>query len=274
MVNPVEQTHRDDRPVGRSPLRIALRNDSSAVYASVLSYGASVLIVGLLVAGCAKSAHQTGQDRLDQVIPPDLMAQVDESVRFNDLRASPDTYIGRTVLFSGLAMNARRVKDRTEIEVLQLPTGAGLSPSDRRSQSEGRFLAVKTGEFFDPAVIEKGTPLTVLGEVKGTMTKPLDDGDYLYPVIEIKHLVDWNDVRSRQGDRYGSGYGYGYGGYPYYGYGPYAPWYYGYGSPWWGPYGLYPYSYYGPYFTPFGLTSPAPAPPPPASLPPRFQKSR
>lgn len=237
------------------------------------------LTVVLALAGCAKSAHQTGQDLLDEVIPPAIRAQVDESVTFADLRSSPSTYIGRTVMLSGLVMKAQRVKDHTEIEVLQLPTDGSMSPTDRRSQSEGRFIAIKTGEFFDPAVIEKGSPVTIVGEMKGTTTRTLDEGEYVYPVLEVKHLVDWNEVRSREQQRYPSSSrygGYGYGGY---GYGPYAPWYYGYGSPFYGPYGLYgmyPYSYYGPYFVPFGSGGfgggAAPSPPPPSSVPPRFQQ--
>ncbi len=128
-------------------------------------------------------------------------------------------------------------------------------------------------------MIEKGSPLTVVGEMKGTTTRTLDEGDYVYPMLEIKHLVDWNDVRSRDVQRYPSSYrygGYGYGGY---GYGPYSPWYYGYGSPVYSPYGtfgMYPYSYYGPYYTPFGSGGfggggSAPSPPPASSVPPRFR---
>ena len=235
------------------------------------------LAVILSVAGCASSAHQTGQALLDSVIPPEIMNQVDESVTFRDLRSSPTSYTGRTVMFSGLAMKSQRVKDHTEIEILQLPSATDIPPSSRRSQSEGRFIAVKVGEFFDPAVIEKGSPLTVVGEVKGTTTRTLDEGEYVYPVIEIKHLVDWDDLQARDRGRYSSGYGgYGYGyPYPYYGYGGY-PGYYGYG-PFWGPYGGYPYSYYSPFYPPFGFVgtpSPPPSPPPSSSLPPRFQNSR
>jgi len=214
--------------------------------------------VGLLLIGCAQSAHQTGQDRLDQVIPSQVLRQVDKSVSFSDLRAAPSDYLGRTVMLSGLALTSRRVKDRTEIEILQLPTEPGLLPADRKAQSQGRFVAVQSHAFLDPAVIEKDAPLTVVGEVQGSTTKQIDDGEYRYPVLEIKHLVNWNDVRGRSSREYYDGYGY-YG----------SPWYYGYG-PYWGPYGLYPY-YYGPFFVPAPV-SPPPAPPPPAAIPPQFQK--
>jgi outer membrane lipoprotein len=230
---------------------------------------ATVACVGILTASCAKSAHQTGQDELERVIPSDVLAQVDDTVSFTELRADPHQYVGRTVMLSGLALHSRRVQDGTEIEVLQLPTERGLSPSDRKARSQGRFLAVESDGFLDPAVIEKDTPLTVVGEVKGVTTKALDEGEYQYPVLDVKHLVDWSEVRSGDRDGYDSGYYGRYGGY----YGPWSSWYYGFGSPFAGPYGLYPYSYYGPYYAfPRGYAAPAPPPPPPSSTPRLFQK--
>jgi outer membrane lipoprotein len=238
-----------------------------------LSITALAFCLLLVATGCAKSAHQTGEDQLQRLIPAALLDQVDETVTFADLHANPNQYIGRTVMFSGLALQSRRAKDGTEIEVLQLPTDRGMSPSDRKANSNGRFLAVQSDGFLDPAVIEKDTPVTVVGEVKGTKTKPMDDGEYQYPVLNIKHLVDWNDVRTRDREyAYDSGYSgyYGrYGGY----YGPWSSWYYGFGSPFAGPYGFYPYSYYGPYYAfPRGYSAPAPSPPPPAATPRLFQR--
>ncbi len=233
----------------------------------------SVCIV-MLGSGCAKSAHQTGEDQLQRLIPSSVLSQVDETVSFSDLLAEPGNYVGRTVMFSGLALKSRRAKDSTEIEVLQLPTDRGMSPSDRKARSEGRFLAVQSDGFLDPAVIEKDSPVTVVGEVKGAMTKPLDEGEYQYPVLDIKQLVDWNEVRTQERDTYyDSPYAGRYGGY----YGPWSSWYYGFGSPFAGPYGFYPYSYYGPYYGPYygfprGYSVPAPAPPPPSSIPPQFRK--
>ena len=59
--------------------------------------------------------------------------------------------------------------------------------------------------------------MTVVGEVKGATTKPLDEGEYQYPVLDIKQLVDWNEVRTQERDTYyDSPYAGRYGGY----YGP------------------------------------------------------
>jgi hypothetical protein len=132
-----------------------------------------VILLGcmmIVTASCAQSAHQTGQNELQRLIPADVLSQVDESVSFTELRADPHQYVGKTVMFSGVALKSRRVKDGTEIEILQVPTQRGMSPSDRKARSEGRFLAVQSNGFLDPAVIEKDTPLTVVGEVKSLMS--------------------------------------------------------------------------------------------------------
>jgi outer membrane lipoprotein len=236
-------------------------------------FTAMIVCAEILAAGCAKSAHQTGQDQLQRLVPSDVLSQVDDTVSFNELRADPQQYTGRTVIISGLALQSKRVKDGTEIEILQVPTERGLSPSDRKAKSEGRFLAVQSNGFLDPAVIEKDAPLTVVGEVKGVRTKALDEGEYHYPVLDVKQLIDWNDIASRDRDRYWNdddlGYYGRYSGY----YGPWSSWYYGFGSPFSGPYGLYPYSYYGPYYAfPRGYSAPAPAPPPPSATPRLFHR--
>lgn len=228
----------------------------------------ALLIIALLelfTVSCAKSAHQTGRDLLDQILPADVRQQIDSTVAFADLEAAPSTYVGRTVMFSGIVLKAKRAKDRTEIEVLQLPATSGGLPSEDRSRSDGRFLAVEPA-FLDPATIESGTPVTVVGEVKGGVTRSLDESEYTYPVIEITRLIDWNKTAPSQ---YAHGGGYPYsGGYGRYYGGAYAPFFgagYGYG------YG-YPY-YYGPFFPlQFGNPGPGSSSPPPQNLPPQFRK--
>ena len=92
-------------------------------------------------------------------------------------------------------------------------------------KSQGRFVAIQR-EFLDPATLPHGTFITITGEVTGSMTMPLDETDYSYPVIDVKTLHTWtpsqdsNQWRSRP--------------YPYPYYGPF-------GHPFWGPYGRFPY---------------------------------
>jgi outer membrane lipoprotein len=219
-----------------------------------------LLLFGLLA--CAQSAHQTGQSIFDDVLPRELRSQVDRDVDFTELRAAPEQYQDKVVMLSGIVLQAKRANDRTEIEVLQLPADPGEPPTANRASSQGRFLMVKEG--LDPATLEAGRPVTVIGQVKGKATKLLDETEYTYPVLEIKHLVDWQQV----GPRYAGGYGPYYGG-PFYrrgfgGYYPYDPFYS------YGPYGYYgPFSpYYGGFG--FGRSSPGFSSPTPDSIPRRF----
>ena len=222
-----------------------------------------------LATGCAQSAHQSGRDLLDRILPDHVQQQVDPSVSFAALKANPSAYQGNTIMVSGIVLKSRRVKDRTEIEVLQIPTGSGAVPTNDRTRSQGRFLAVKSGEFLDPAVVDAGTPVTIVGEVGPAVTRAMDEGEYTYPVLEIKHLVDWDEVNPQiRSAPYAYPYGRSMYAYPYSYWGPYGGlggWYGGYPG-----YG-YGYPYYGPFYG-IGSGSSAPSGPPPASAPPQFKK--
>ena len=214
------------------------------------------LLSGLLIlSSCAESAHQLRRNAVDLDVPPDLEQQIDTSVTFVDLQTAPANYVGRVVKAGGVVISAKRTKVQTEIEVLALPTEAGGPPTTERLRSEGRFLAVREA-FLDPASVPAGTPITVIGVVTGSATRPLDESEYTYPVVDIKHLIDWSAVAAQHSEGGAAAF-----------YGPYySP--YGY---WGGPYGYYPY-----FGRPFPLfiqpLSPSPPPPRPQNIPPRFRK--
>ena len=237
------------------------------VWPNLLAGVAAMLLS--LATGCAQSAHQSGRDLLDRILPDHVQQQVDPSVSFAALKANPSAYQGNTIMVSGIVLKSRRVKDRTEIEVLQIPTGSGAVPTNDRTRSQGRFLAVKSGEFLDPAVVDAGTPVTIVGEVGPAVTRAMDEGEYTYPVLEIKHLVDWDEVNPQiRFAPYAYPYGRSMYAYPYSYWGPYGGlggWYGGYPG-----YG-YGYPYYGPFYG-IGSGSSAPSGPPPASAPPQFKK--
>jgi outer membrane lipoprotein len=43
-------------------------------------------------------------------------------------------------------------------------------------------------DFLDPATLPPGTRVVVTGEVTGSMTLPLDETEYTYPIIETRHI--------------------------------------------------------------------------------------
>ena len=131
-----------------------------------------------------------------QVIPKELEGQVDRNVSFLQLKESPDAYKGRLVVLGGEVLSAKRGADSTRIEVLQIPLNSSYEPVQDRTTSQGRFLAVQE-QFLDPATVPVGTLVTVIGEVIGTTTMPIDDIQYTYPTLKIRHLHLWENVPGR-----------------------------------------------------------------------------
>ncbi len=230
------------------------------------------LICGtVLLSACAESIHQVQRDTELLGVPLGLEQEIDTSVSFADLKRAPSEYVGRTVMVGGNVIKAKRTEAGTELEILQLPTEREGFLTEERLRSEGRFLAVREA-FLDPASLPQGTPITVIGTVKGETTRPLDESDYTYPILEVKHIIDWNSIASqRRRDRS-----------PYYGayYPPYGPsglYPYGgaYGGYWGGPFGGY-YGGRGFYGPSRGFSGGAPAfsspPPRPSSVPPNLRR--
>jgi outer membrane lipoprotein len=159
----------------------------------------------LLTAACSGS----------KVIPSDLKDQIDSSVSFQDIQASPQAMQGRTVLLGGEVLAARRVQEGVELEMLQLPVKDDDPPAERRTASQGRFLAIDRS-LGDPASFPPGTRITLVGTVTGEETRSLDESTYRFPVVEVKHLYVWTetDYRERSRSNVGlfGGVGFGFGG--------------------------------------------------------------
>ena len=229
---------------------------------------ASLVGVALLFSACAESLHQVQRDTELLGVPLWLEKEIDTSVRFADLKSAPSEYVGRTVMIGGTVIRAKRTGAGTELEVLQLPSAKDGPLTEDRLHSEGRFLAVREA-FLDPASLPEGTPITVIGTVTGETTRQLDESDYTYPILDVKHIIDWNSIAAQRRRDRSPYYGYYY---PPYGLGGFYP--YGAYGGFWGPYGGYwggrgfyrPYPFFAPRSVP-----PSP-PPPPSSVHPRLRK--
>lgn len=138
------------------------------------------VLLTLVLSGC--SSHS--------IVPETLEAQVDKTLTFPELIASPESYQGRVVVVGGEVLKAKRLKEGTQIEILQLPLNEDQEPTPDRTQSQGRLLALQP-EFLDPATLAEGTRITLVGEVTGAKTDRLDDVDYRYPTLTVKHWHPW-----------------------------------------------------------------------------------
>jgi outer membrane lipoprotein len=137
-------------------------------------------LLGLsLLSGCAT------------VISEETRKLVDPAVTFDKLREKPDSYLGKNVMVGGRIVAARNTKEGAVLEIVQLNlTQSGL-PEDS-FQSAGRFLATSV-DFLDPSFFKPGRRITLVGEIKGKRTMPLDAIDYTYPVIAIREYYLWKD---------------------------------------------------------------------------------
>jgi len=161
-----------------------------------------------------------------QVVPKDMEDRVNRNISFLQLLESPLPYKGQILVVGGQVLSAKRLENATQIEVLQLPLNRNMQPVESLQKSKGRFLALQEN-FLDPATLPLGTRVTVVGEVSGMVTLPLDETTYDFPTLVIKSLTVWPPISTYRVLR------------------PY-PYVYPYWGPYWGPYrGPYGGPYWG-----------------------------
>jgi outer membrane lipoprotein len=136
-----------------------------------------VLSLFLFVSGCAP------------VISKELRTKVAREITLRELLQDPDLHKGKLVLWGGVIIGAKNVKQGTLIELLQKPADRRGRPRDV-DQSDGRFMALYEG-YLDPAIYSQGREVTVAGEVKGKRVLPLGEIEYAYPLISIKEIYLW-----------------------------------------------------------------------------------
>jgi outer membrane lipoprotein len=171
---------------------------------------ALVIILGLTA--CATS----------QLVPTDMESRIARSLSFQALKAEAEKFVGQWVVLGGQVLSAKRLKDSTQIEILQLLLDQGDRPIPTLNLSQGRFLALQE-EFLDPATLPAGTLVSLVGEVVGARTQPLDESQYTYPVVKVITLKVWPPRRDYSRPYWEP--------YPYW-YRPYPFW----RGPFWGPY--------------------------------------
>ncbi len=166
---------------------------------------AMLVLVGLMaLGGCAR------------VISDQSRSLVDPTVQFAKMRETPDAFIGKTVLLGGRIAAARNTKEGGVLEIVQFDLDCDV-PQDS-FVSHGRFLATSV-DFLDPLIYKVDRKVTLVGEVKGKRTLPLDQVEYTYPVVAIREIHVWRSADDEKyllspPSRYNPYY-YGYGSEPY-----------------------------------------------------------
>ena len=113
----------------------------------------------------------------------------DPNATFEKVHPDPETHRGTVVMWGGRILGVRNGKEETVLEILEVPLGRDTRPK-AAGEPGGRFLIVHRG-FLDPAVYGPGREVTVVGKMTGTQSKPIDERDYAYPVVEDIELKLW-----------------------------------------------------------------------------------
>lgn len=159
----------------------------------------------LLLSGCA------------YVISREVRREVTKDLQLREVIKGPDAYRGKIVLWGGVIIESKNVKEGTRIIVLQKDLGTWGRPKET-DKSQGRFIVLYPG-YLDTAIYQKDREITVAGEIIGQRIMPIDQIEYVYPILSPREIHLWKELRKAE--------------YQYYPY-PY-PW-------WWDyPYGPYPY---------------------------------
>lgn len=123
-------------------------------------------------------------------IPETLEPRIDKNLTFTQVLASPESYQGRLILLGGEILKAKRLKEGTRFELLQLPLNQYHEPIMDLTRSQGRVLALHD-ESLDPATLPTGTMVTFVGEVSGSVIEKIDEADYRYPTMTVKYWHVW-----------------------------------------------------------------------------------
>ena len=136
----------------------------------------SATLGALLVTGCA------------HVISEELRRKVPPELTFKEVIREPAKYQGKILLWGGVIIKSTNTKEGTLIQVSQTAMGLRGQPKDI-DVSQGRFLVLHP-EYLDCSIYRKGRKITVIGEISGQKTLPLDEIEYTYPLISAteKHL--------------------------------------------------------------------------------------
>lgn len=97
--------------------------------------------------------------------------------------------LGQEVLWGGVIVESRNLRDATQFEILSYPLGEDQRP-DTNKQPRGRFLAVQPG-YAETADFAPGRLITVRGQLQEQVRGRIGEADYTYPVVAIEDLELW-----------------------------------------------------------------------------------
>lgn len=136
-----------------------------------------VLMILALLTACASNVPLAIREPLKNA--PDV----------HNARLAKDELAGQRVRWGGVIAGIQNNASETLIEVVDRPLANNGRPLDSDT-SGGRFLARISG-FLDPAIYTSKRELTVTGVLAPTITRPVGDYPYRYPVVDVDSYYLW-----------------------------------------------------------------------------------
>lgn len=135
------------------------------------------VIFVVILAGCASGLSQQS------------LSKVTYTGTFPELQENPNRFVDEIVLFGGKIIETHTAPASSELIVLQVPLDQKNRP-ETPDRSKGRFL-LRTEQFLDPAIYQKGTLLSTVGIIKGSQARTIGGFNYVYPLLEAIEIKLW-----------------------------------------------------------------------------------
>jgi len=129
----------------------------------------------MLLSGCASGPFDTEGRDIAEITP-------------GQAREQPELR-GASVIWGGRIVGVVNAGDRTEIEVLSLPLGAGARP--RREHDGGARFVIHHPEFLEPMTYAPGRHVTAFGRFAGVESRSVGEFPLDHPILEAEQLELW-----------------------------------------------------------------------------------
>lgn len=121
-------------------------------------------------------------------LPQSLQSSA-ENVLTNYSAWGEDTPNAAPVRLGGVIAKVTNLKDKTRVEVVNLPIGSNGKP-DINEEPSGRFVAYVDG-FADPVTLSEGRLITLLGVTMGEESGQVGEYNYTFPVMKSSGYHLW-----------------------------------------------------------------------------------
>jgi len=132
-------------------------------------------------------------------IPESLrVAESTNLVEFQKVNEASEEQLAR---WGGLIASVKNLKQGSMLEVVNMDLSASSSRPKAIDESKGRFRVYYKG-LLDPVIYKEGRSVTVLGSVKAPEKGTIGEQEYVFPVLEAKHVHLWKEVKEVKVDVY------------------------------------------------------------------------